>query len=229
MQEPIREQYLKVKLQSHFRRQISLSVKNNRSVFLSVKSTRNMISISLNRVFLYASDDMLNHLINYIKNKDRISLAYVNHFVDENISKVIPLKKININTKGDVYDLKSILQSVNDKYFLGKVEVNVTWGKRPKYKRFSHITFASYDRYQKLIRVNKILDNSYFPYEFVEFILYHEMLHHVMPVSYDKKQRRQHHGKNFRLQERAFENYDEMKKIEKNFLKKGKGLLNGRT
>ena len=59
-----------------------------------------------------------------------------------------------------------------------------------------------------LIRVHPVLDAAWVPRFFVEYIVYHELLHHVlgMPV---RNGRRDLHGPEFRARERLFARYDE--------------------
>jgi hypothetical protein len=58
-----------------------------------------------------------------------------------------------------------------------------------------------------LIRIHPALDQSWVPRYFVEYIVYHEMLHHVIPMP-ERNGRRQLHTPEFRARERAFAHFE---------------------
>jgi hypothetical protein len=59
-----------------------------------------------------------------------------------------------------------------------------------------------------ILAVNKAMDAERVPRFVLEFVMYHELLHHVNAVD-GKKVRRVHHTKSFREQERLFRTYDD--------------------
>ncbi len=57
-------------------------------------------------------------------------------------------------------------------------------------------------------RINPILDNERVPYYFIEFVVYHEMLHAHIRVQ-KKNGRRSVHSKEFRDREKMFRDYED--------------------
>ena len=104
-----------------------------------------------------------------------------------------------------------------------KIKVPIAWFETPNYRSFRRITFGSFDRTIPLIRINRLLDCSEVPLQFVEFIVYHEMLHTVCEAKVDARGRLWVHTPEFRRREALYPHYAFAKKWEKqslNFFKK---------
>jgi len=120
------------------------------------------------------------------------------------------------------HDLKAIYDQVNEEYFEGKVVIPITWFgsciKRPKVR----FKFGSYNLRTNVVKVHRMLDHPSVPYYCVAFILYHEMLHHVLPPLRFKRGKRRIHHAAFVLREKEFREYA----LAQNFLKE---YVHGRT
>ena len=95
-------------------------------------------------------------------------------------------RQVPLLTKGKRHDLLQIFEDVNERYFDGAVNALITWGtaanaggRRANPRRT--IKLGSYGSVDRLIRVHPSLDRTWVPRYFVAFVVYHEMLHHVMP------------------------------------------------
>lgn len=109
--------------------------------------------------------------------------------------------------KGDVYDLKGMRDRLNKKFFGGHVTARITWGRQPPRRRRRHIGFGAYYRDLDLIRMNPLLDQSWVPKFFVEYIVYHEMCHAFL--AFDLFGREGIHTPRFRAMEKRFPKFDE--------------------
>ena len=69
------------------------------------------------------------------------------------------------------------------------------------------IKLGSYSAVERLIRVHPVLDKPWVPCHRSPYILYHEMLHHVIPASQGTG-RRMLHPPLFVARERLFRDYD---------------------
>jgi hypothetical protein len=115
-------------------------------------------------------------------------------------------------------DLKGILERVSQKY-LGRSlpDVTVEWGRyrKPKERR-RHIYLGLYLLRESVIRVHSVLRQPWVPDFFVEYVVYHEVLHHVMPPEMKQHALRlikrgaqpNYHPDVFLLAERLFQNFD---------------------
>jgi hypothetical protein len=113
-------------------------------------------------------------------------------------------RKMISTSRGNVYDLDKIFNKLNRKYFDSSLEKpTLTWSQRKTRSILGH-----HDRVYETITISKSLDSKQVPDWFVEFIVYHEMLH-IKHVARMINGRRYYHTAAFRLDERRFARYDE--------------------
>jgi SprT-like family len=111
-------------------------------------------------------------------------------------------RKVLTSASGKVYDLEKMFARLNRRYFDEQVEKPVlTWSRR----RSRHI-LGHHDSAHKAITISKALDSSTVPEWFVEYILFHEMLHIVHPARMINGRRR-YHTAAFRADEQRFRRY----------------------
>lgn len=135
-------------------------------------------------------------------------------------SKRVPSKTRDprLHTKGEHFDLRLIYDQVNSKYFKNELDLKITWVGNRHSKPRTKVMFGSYSQQQKLIRIHRRLDQQHIPDFFISYIIYHEMLHHVLPPVEKTNRRRQIHHTAFVEREKNFREYslakaygDEMK------------------
>ena len=70
-------------------------------------------------------------------------------------------------------------------YFDGLVDARICWGSegRARGRKRSTIKLGSYSAQEQLIRIHPRLDQPFVPRYFISFVIFHEMLHHVMPAT----------------------------------------------
>ena len=124
-------------------------------------------------------------------------------------------RKIITDSKGDVYDLKKMFDSLNRDYFAENLpKPTLSWSARKTFRRLGH-----YDSAHDAIIISKTLDDKKVPEFVVEFVVYHEMLHIFHPTQI-KNGRRYHHTNEFKVDEEKFENFAEAEDwINKNLAK----------
>ena len=85
----------------------------------------------------------------------------------------------------------------------------VSWGRhtRPRGKQRGTIKLGSYSATERLIRVHPALDHEWVPRYFVSYIVYHELLHHLIPAVVDGG-RISLHCPAFTRREREFRHYE---------------------
>jgi len=109
---------------------------------------------------------------------------------------------------GRYHDLDAILADLRARYFPNCAEVRVRWGRWSGRARPRSMRFGAYLPDSRLIRIHPALDQAFVPGYFVEFIVYHELLHHLIPPV-RVNGRYQIHSRTFRQRERAFPAYAE--------------------
>jgi predicted metal-dependent hydrolase len=113
-------------------------------------------------------------------------------------------RKLISSARGRVYDLDRIFQRLNRSYFDGEIEKpTLTWSQRRTRRILGH-----HDAAHDTIVISKTLDAADIPEWFVEYVLYHEMLHIKHPARFIKG-RRYYHTNAFRAEEHRFPYYEE--------------------
>lgn len=111
-----------------------------------------------------------------------------------------------LRAQGRHFDLAIIYGELNQTYFSSRVEADITWMRRPPERPRTSIRFGSYDARQRLIRIHPLLDQAFVPQYVVENIVFHEMLHQLMPRQ-RVNGRWSIHPPAFRQAERQFRHY----------------------
>jgi predicted metal-dependent hydrolase len=147
---------------------------------------RGMLKVRVHMMFLGAPDRVLDALVRYVLEGDRQSSQGIGEFIDSNLHRLRASQPITgpLTTRGKVHDLMEILARVNEQYFGSSVtDVLITWGRRtqPRGKQRKAIKLGSYSSGEKLIRIHPVLDAEWVPRYFVTYIVYHELLHHLVP------------------------------------------------
>ena len=113
-------------------------------------------------------------------------------------------RKMISSAQGSVYDLGRMFERLNQRYFGGEIEQpTLTWSQRRTRTILGH-----HDGVHDTIVISKTLDSRDVPEWFVEYILYHEMLHIKHPARLING-RRYYHTKAFRADEQRFPHYHE--------------------
>jgi hypothetical protein len=111
-------------------------------------------------------------------------------------------RKVISSAIGEVYDLERIFAKLNRRYFDGEIKKPIlTWSKRRARSILGH-----HDAVHDTIVISKTLDSREVPEWFVEYILFHEMLHIKHPARIVNG-RRYYHTAAFRAEERSFPRY----------------------
>jgi hypothetical protein len=190
---------------------VSLVVTDNSASVLSIREKGKTVVVRLHRMFLDAGDDVIAEITRFIRcRKGRTPL--LRRFLKENshrIKKPSP-RRTTVRTAGKYHDLHEIFHSLNDEYFGGRISCTITWGATRRWRSGYAVrrrTLGSYSGSQNVIRINPVLDRRSVPRYFVEFVVYHEMLHADMGVN-EKNGRRRVHSGEFKKRERLFRHYN---------------------
>jgi hypothetical protein len=110
--------------------------------------------------------------------------------------------------RGRYHDLDAILADLRKRYFPNCAAVRIGWGRWSGRTRPRSIRFGAYLPDTQSIRIHPALDQAFVPGYFVEFIVYHELLHHVIPPQ-RVNGRYLIHSRAFHQREREFPVYAE--------------------
>jgi hypothetical protein len=211
-------------------RVVVLSITDNRCSIISHSLKNNVLHARIHHMFLDASPRVVDALVRYLATDDRAASLIVSHYIEANGSRLARRRPraIPLFAKGKHHDLLGLFNDLNNRYFDGTCHALITWGtktKRRSQEPRKAIRLGSYSHLERVIRVHPILDRAWVPRYFVAFIIYHEMLHHMIPSARGTSRhasanilssrspdfssaRRTLHPAEFVEREQSFRNYD---------------------
>jgi hypothetical protein len=206
-------QQLEKSLRRVLGRRIILAITDNRRTMITARSVGGALDVRVHHMFLDADLFTQNALGRYLRYGDRAANSAIGSYIEANQQRIRPATRRTrgLRTQGRKHDLKAIFGRLNDTYFQGMVDANVSWGRRTRARpdtggQRSSIKLGTYCADRKLIRIHPTLDRSWVPRYFVEYVVFHEMLHHMMPMPV-KAGRRELHPPQFREREQRFRHF----------------------
>jgi predicted metal-dependent hydrolase len=186
---------------------IHLTLTSNTVSMVSIREKESTIFIRLHRMFLNADRDVLDEIGAFINSKKRPTQK-VKEFIHRNkvcIKERNP-RAVYSKPHGQYYNLHDMFEVLNRAYFSNSVSSAITWGNKSPRRAVKKRRLGSYQRDKDIIRINPVLDSKIVPRYFVEFIVYHEMLHAALFVESGNARQRVH-SLEFKRRERLFKNY----------------------
>src|SRR5881398_3002098 len=116
--------------------------------------------------------------------------------------------QLNLRHEGMHFDLRSMFDNLNERYFRGRLRsYKVMWGRRRKHRPKEYFIFGTIQEEDRVIRISPWLDQPFVPLWFLQYVLYHEMLHAFVPDEVGPNGRRKIHTEQFYRRERKFPAY----------------------
>ena len=113
------------------------------------------------------------------------------------------------------HHLESLAAEVHRTYFYKYPPLPVRWGQQISRKKRRSIRLGSYNHATAEVRIHPILNAPNVPAFFIQSVIYHEYLHHVLGP---------HHNRRFHQNERLYRYYRESQE----WIRRNLGLLLGR-
>jgi hypothetical protein len=118
-------------------------------------------------------------------------------------------RQFEFSTEGRHFDLQAVFDKMNARYFNKRLRnYSITWGQRRRRRPESYIVFGSIQEQDRVIRIHPLLDREFVPRWYVEYVVYHEMLHAFVPDKYDSAGRRIVHHEGFLAREKKYRHYN---------------------
>lgn len=194
---------------------VLVTLTDNRYTMISVRRLprEKRYEVRLHHMFADADPVITRALAHYIAENDADASRVLGDFIDANSDHVRGRARRTpaqvIFTAGEFHDLRQIYDEINTRYFEGKIDASITWGARTgRSRRRNSIKMGSYSVEERLIRIHRSLDRAFVPRFFVEWIVFHEMLHQVHDIRV-KNGRREFHSREFLADESQFEHYEQ--------------------
>lgn len=124
-------------------------------------------------------------------------------------------RQFEFASEGRYFDLRAIFNKLNGRYFRNRLRrYAIVWGQRRRERPQTCIVFGSIQEEDRVIRIHPLLDRQFVPQWYLEYVVFHEMLHAVVPDRYDRAGRRVVHHDGFLKKERSFRHYRRSRKWE---------------
>jgi hypothetical protein len=160
-------------------------------------------------MFLDAPEPVVRAVADYAGRGNRLAGGLLDDYIrgqQPRIRQERHAAEADLEPRGRYFDLQAMFDALNRTYFQEGIQARIGWGRMPPRRRRKSIRLGVYDHQTREIRIHPGLDRAEVPSYFVEFIVFHEMLHQLFPSS-NGTGRRVHHPRAFRDREKAFPLY----------------------
>ncbi len=200
---------------------VRLVVNDNRSTMVSYQREAGELTLRLHHMFLDAPDEVVAALADYAgrgrRRAGELIDAYVHH--SEEKIRAVSRRPEALKSAGKCFDLQDVFFRLNAAHFADGIAATIGWGRGVHRRRRKSIRLGVYDHQAREIRIHPALDKPDVPLFFVEYIVFHEMLHQLFP-SARHDGRHVHHPRAFKDREKEFPLYAAALHWEKQHLSK---------
>lgn len=194
---------------------LRVSWHRNQHRMLQIRLREGVWHFRLHRLFLRAPSTLILELARYAKEHDARAAQALREFVDAQEDHAVEVER----ARGTYFDLDAILQSLNVRFFAGAVVARIAWLEGEDWPGLEEhcdevesaaqgLAMAAYCVETQQIWVHRSLDAADIPRVYLDWVVFHEMLHqlHEMPFV---GQRRLHHSPAFERDEAKFPGREE--------------------
>jgi hypothetical protein len=180
-----------------------------------LRAARDGIEVRLHGLFAGAPPEVGAALVSWIRSGRRAPRACAR--LDAYIAEVLrrlppPSPRHALVASGRCHDLERLCAGL----FVAELapefadparRPRVSWGRRGPSRTRRSLRLGSYDPDAHLVRIHPVLDQPAVPEWFVRYVVFHELLHAVLPPVRGADDRWVHHGREFRARERRYADY----------------------
>src|SRR5262249_17896763 len=132
---------------------------DNRSSMLSARgNTTTGYRVRLHRIFGQAPEAVWCALVVYLRNAEAAACRTIRTYIRQQHPLLVqpqqPLPRTPLlQPHGRYFDLEAIYHDLNQRYFVNRVQAQITWSRRPPQRQRTSIRFGSYQERDRLIRI----------------------------------------------------------------------------
>jgi hypothetical protein len=193
------------------REPVDVELTDNAWTMVSYRRLQGRLCFRLHHMFAAADAAVVKAIAGFAGRSRKAAGHTIDDFIKEHrhlIKKRERRDEPALHARGTFHDLLAIYQRLNAAHFDNRVEARIGWGRRAPLRRRRSIKMGVYFHERRLIKVHPALDDPRVPRYFVEMVVFHEMLHQVVPPTEDAVGRRCVHSRKFRAAERTFPEYE---------------------
>jgi hypothetical protein len=194
--------------------ELKIQLHENTWTMVSLSSRGRTRALRLHRIFAWAPEPVLDAVVrSFFARENHSSMralrARILDFVEANrglaMAKLSTLRLLS--SGGAVYDLSVVEQGVRRKYLPACPRVRIGWSQRATPSLMGKWV-AMPDGERNVIVINRLLDNAGVPAFYLDYVVFHELLHEIIPVRRHAG-RWVHHPSEFRRKEQQFPHFEE--------------------
>jgi len=215
--DPIRREIYRLKLEgklaTYLEAPVNLAITDNVHTMVSTRPMPDGgFKVRAHHMFLTADRRTIKAMAHYVARPNNRSSRVLGGYIRDNRNLIRErdrqkTRRVILRQSGKYFDLQELLDDLNKRYFNDEVEVKITWGKEPPQRRRHSMRMGAYIYEDRLIRINPGLDREFVPRYFIEWIVFHEMLHDLHSFKMVGG-RRMSHTNEFHEHETRFEHYE---------------------
>ena len=210
-EEVIRAQVLRLRPQIVFAAELRLEFHRNTCTMVSLCRKGCLFRLRLHEVFMEASPRVLEcvveHFFSTRRDESRSAREAIFDFL-ESSQTLISEHASGMRWRaplGRVYDLAAVQESIRCRFLPSCPALEIGWADRPSPTLMGKWVAMPKGR-PNLVIVNPLLDSRRVPQYYVRYIVFHELLHEVIPIRREGG-RWIHHPTEFRRREREFPDF----------------------
>src|SRR5215813_10668747 len=207
-------QVLARRLRRGLRAEVVVEIHDNTHTMVSFARLVRGWRIRLHHMFLAAPEEVVRALADYVRPGRARSSGVLDRFIEGNKTSIRRVsveklrRRLRIAPVGRHHDLSAMFAALNRRYFGGRIGATITYGPAPRRRRARRsIKMGSYSTEARVIRIHPALDQPRVPRYFVEWIVFHEMLHDLYRARRGDDGRRCVHPPEFVDHERRFHDF----------------------
>lgn len=194
---------------------VHLWLTNNRRSMVSLRTEPSgAFRARLHYMFTWAGDGEVEALIQLATGQQvQWARRVLREFTTANrdvIRTPSPSRRVRLRQRGRNHDLAELLERAARAIDEPVGSVAITWGRYGSFGPQTHIRLGSYSSQRKLIRIHPLLDRPSVPGWVIEFVIFHELLHRVIPPRRSGTRHVQH-GADFRARESKHPDFERFK------------------
>jgi hypothetical protein len=197
---------------------VRLTLTKNRHSIVVVRRELNGYVVRIHRVFSDAEPRLVRALARYVVHNDRRASQALGDFIESHLPviKQAPRRPraLRLRVEGRFYNLQDVFDVLNRQYFGCTLDARITWGPAMVRAHQRSMKMGSFSVEDRIIRIHPALDRADVPRFFLEWIVFHEMLHGRLEIR-RKAGRRCFHPPEFLALERQFLDYERAASWEK--------------
>lgn len=190
---------------------VRLTLTNNRYNIVAVRREPGGYALRLHRVFVAVEPRLVRALARYVVHNDRRASLALGEFIEGHLDAINQsprrCRSLKLRVEGRCHNLQDLFDGLNRQYFNGSLQARITWGPATLRAHQRTLKMGSFSVEDRIIRIHPALDRDEVPRFFLEWIVFHEMLHGRLEIR-RKAGRRCFHPPEFQALERQFADYE---------------------